>query len=48
MDVEAVKRHGYHDQCIVVVAINDPRLPWQDREFLKQIGDKLYGQRRAS
>lgn len=46
-EAEAVKRHGWHDQGIVVAAVDDPRLPWQDRELLKAIGDRLYGRRES-
>lgn len=44
---EAVKRHGYHDQGILVVALDDPRIGWEYREILKAIGAKLYGERRV-
>ena len=47
-DAEAVKRYGWHDHGIVVVAVDDPRLPWQEREILKAIGDKLYGRRQQA
>ena len=42
-DREAIKRHGFHDQGIVVVSIHDPRLTWDQREILKAIGEKLFG-----
>jgi hypothetical protein len=44
VDYEALKRHGFQDQGIVVVSINDPRLSWDQREMIKQVGEKLYGQ----
>lgn len=47
VDYETLKRHGYHDQGIVVARIDDPRLNEWDRQFLKNIGGKLYGQRRS-
>jgi hypothetical protein len=43
MDIEAVKRNGYHDQQILVVSLKDYRLTWDQREMLKQVGDKIYG-----
>lgn len=46
MDAFAVKKNAFHDQQILVVNINDPILPWQDRELLKQIGQRLYGEKR--
>ncbi|RZN30511.1 hypothetical protein [Bradyrhizobium sp. Leo121] len=42
-DREAIKRYGFHDQGIVVVSIHDPRLTWDQREILKAIGEKLFG-----
>ena len=41
-DKEAIKRNAFLDERILVVSIDDPRLPWQDRELLKQIGDRLF------
>jgi len=46
-DSEAVKRNGFHDLGILVVDINDKNLPWQDRELLKVIGERLYGKKPA-
>lgn len=43
IDYEALKRNGYRDQGIVVVSIHDARLSWDQRELVKQIGEKLYG-----
>ncbi len=40
---EHLKRHGWHDQHILVVSSDDDRLTWPEREFIRQIGDKLYG-----
>lgn len=47
VDYESLKRNGYRDQGIVVVRIDDPRLTDWDRQFLKNVGERLYGQRRA-
>lgn len=46
LDKEAMKRNAYHDQGIVVVSVDDPRLTWPERELVKQLGDKLYGKRK--
>lgn len=46
-DSEAVKRNGFHDLGVLVVNINDKSLPWQDRELLKMIGERLYGKKPA-
>jgi hypothetical protein len=40
---EHVKRSGWRDQNILVVNADDQRLTWPEREFVRQIGDKLYG-----
>lgn len=42
---EHVKRSGWRDQKILVVSADDQRLTWSEREFILQIGEKLYGQR---
>lgn len=44
-DVDEIKRHGWIDDGILVVSINDERLTWVERETLRQIGDRLYGKR---
>lgn len=46
MDAEAVKRAGWAEQQILVVALNDPRLDWVQREQVRQLGDYLYGRKR--
>ncbi len=45
MDAEAVKRKGWAEHGILVVALGDERLDWERREWVKQIGDLLYGKR---
>ncbi len=42
---ETVKREGWREQKILVVNADDDRLTWPEREFIRQIGDKLYGKR---
>ena len=42
-DYEAVKRNAFHDQDVLVVSVNDPRISWEDRLHLKNIGERLYG-----
>jgi hypothetical protein len=42
---EQVKRDGWRDQGILVVAENDQRLTWPGRELIRQLGEKLYGKR---
>lgn len=44
-DGDAVKRNGYRDQGILVISVDDPRLAWPEREMLRQIAEKLFGER---
>ena len=44
-DYEAIKRHAFKDQGIVVAKLDDYRLNEWERQFLRNIGGKLYGQR---
>ena len=41
--VDDIKRDGWREQGILVVSIADSRLTWPDKEFLCQLGEKLYG-----
>lgn len=45
VDYEALKRNGFRDQGILIVHIDDPRLAWQDKELLRQLGERLYGKK---
>ena len=42
-DAEQVKRDGWQEQGVLVVAENDQRLSWPERELIRQLGRKLYG-----
>lgn len=42
-DPERIKRDGWRDQGVLVVAEDDARLTWPDRELVRQLGEKLYG-----
>jgi hypothetical protein len=46
-DAEQVKQDGWRQQNILVVSPEDHRLTWPERELVKQLGEKLYGGRRA-
>ena len=46
IDIEAEKRKGWNTLKILVVSLDDTRLDWADREWLKRLGDRLYGQRK--
>ncbi len=43
MDVESTKRDGWQQQHILVVAENDDRLDFIEREFVRRLGERLYG-----
>ena len=42
---EDLKRDGWHDRGILVIAEDDHRLTWPERELVRQLGAKLYGKR---
>ena len=48
IDAEAEKRAGWREHGILVVAEQDPRLTWPERELIRQLGARLYGQRRSA
>ena len=43
-DPDLVKRDGWYEQYMLAVSLDDPRLTWPERELVRQLGDKLYGQ----
>jgi hypothetical protein len=47
IDLEVEKRVGWREHGILVVAEQDPRLTWPERELVRQLGLKLYGRRRV-
>jgi len=44
MDVEATKRQGWRDQHILVISDDDERLDFLERQLIRSIGERLYGQ----
>ncbi len=44
-DLDAIKQQGWRDQHILVVSESDDRLDFVEREFVKRIGERLYGSR---
>ena len=44
MDVEATKRQGWRDQHILVISDDDERLDFLERQPIRSIGERLYGQ----
>jgi hypothetical protein len=49
IDPEAEKRAGCRDLGILVVGQEAPRPTWpEERELVRQLGTRLYGQRRST
>ena len=46
-DPDSIKREGWHEQGVLVVSAEDPRLTWPERELVRQLGRKLYGNPRS-
>ncbi|WP_197388551.1 hypothetical protein [Ralstonia pseudosolanacearum] len=44
IDPEAFKRQGWRDQRILVVNESDVRLDFLERELVRRIGERLYGE----
>ena len=42
-DLDAIKQQGWRDQHILVVSESDERLDYFERQFVKRIGERLYG-----
>jgi hypothetical protein len=47
MDVETTKRQGWREQHILVISHDDERLDFMERQLIRSIGERLYGQRPA-
>ena len=45
-DLENIKQSGWRDQHILVVSEQDDRLDFIEREFVRRIGERLYGGKR--
>lgn len=45
MDTESVKREGFNQQGILVVSVDDQRLSWIERDFIKKLGERIYGKK---
>jgi len=41
-----LKRDAWRDKRTLVVDMNDPSLDFVEREFIRQIGERLYGETR--
>ena len=40
-----IKRDGWREKRVLAVSIDDARLTWPERELIRQLGEKLYGDR---
>lgn len=45
-DLEVVKQEGWRAQRILVVSAQDERLDFVEREFVRRLGERLYGEKR--
>ena len=43
-DLDTIKQRGWRDQHILVVNAFDERLDFIEREIVRRIGERLYGQ----
>ena len=43
VDAEAVKRDGWREQHILVINEADERLGFMEREWIRRLGERLYG-----
>ena len=41
---EHIKRQGWQAQHVLVIDANDERLTWPERELIRQLGERLYGE----
>ncbi len=48
MDAEAIKRHAFNNYGIVAAKVDDHRLNDSERQFLKNIGAKLFCSKKSS
>lgn len=46
-DPDRVKRDGWRNAGMLAVSIDDARLSWPERELVRQLGERLYGRRKA-
>ena len=44
-DPEQVKRDGWQERGVLVIAEDDRRLTWPERELVRQLGAKQYDSR---
>ena len=42
IDAEKIKREAFNNDGILIVKVDYERLSWPEKELIKQIGDKIY------
>jgi hypothetical protein len=42
IDAEKIKREAFNNDGILVVKLDDERLSWPEKELIKQIGERIY------
>ena len=42
IDAEKIKREAFNNDGILVVKVDDERISWPEKELIKQIGEKIY------
>lgn len=42
---DEIKREGWREKRVLAVSLDDARLTWPERELIRQLGEKLYGDR---
>lgn len=45
MNIEDVKKQGFNEHGILVVAVDDQRLSWIERQIVEGLGNRLYGKK---
>jgi hypothetical protein len=48
MDTERIKREGWQRSHILVIAETDERLDFLERNLIRRIGERLYGDKRGN
>ena len=43
VDLDAIKQSGWQEQHILVVSDSDERLDFTERQLIRRIGERLYG-----
>lgn len=43
LDIEHIKRDGWRQQHILVISVHDKRLDFTERQWIRRLGDRLYG-----